>query len=300
MVDKNHCSFSKENAMGQLRDRMEEDLKLGGYSPSTRKIYLLYSRLFSKYHMRSPAEMGEKEIREYLLHLVEERGVSRETYRQVRAALTFLYAVTLRRAVEVAHLPVRRKQHRLPVVLSGTEVSTLLEAITSLKYQSVIMAIYAGGLRISEACKLRPEEIDSKRMVIHVRAGKGGRDRYTVLSTRLLVSLRAYWRACCPTGDWLFPGQDVEKHVCPETVRTVFKKALASSGIKKDVTPHTLRHCFATHLIEIGTDVTVIQALLGHGSIRATEVYTHISLDLIARTPSPLDILDTPAASVMG
>ena len=163
--------------MGQLRDRMEVDLRLAGYSPSTRKIYLSYAKLFTKYHMRSPADMGEDEIRQYLLHMVEQKKISRETYRQIRAALTFLYTITLKRQTEVEHLPVQRKKVKLPVVLSGTEVQALLDAIRSPKYRAIVMAQYAGGLRISEACRLRPEDIDSKRMVIDVRAGKGGRDR---------------------------------------------------------------------------------------------------------------------------
>lgn len=285
--------------MGQLRDRMETDLKLGGYSPSTRKIYLLYARLFAKHHMRSPAEMGEAEIRRYLLYMVEEKKISRETYRQIRAALIFLYTVTLKRQTEVEHLPVRRKKVKLPVVLSGTEIKTLLDAIRVDKYRAIVMAQYAGGLRISEACRLRAEDIDSKRMVIHIRAGKGGRDRYTVLSDRFLTYLRGYWRTHRPT-EWLFVGKTVVGHACPNTVRNVFHAAVASTGISKKITPHVLRHCFATHLMESGVDIAVIQALLGHGSLRATEVYTHVSVEHIGRVKSPLDLLGTPAAKPLG
>jgi site-specific recombinase XerD len=278
---------------------MEADLRLAGYSPSTRKIYLLYARLYTKHFMRPPEKMGEDEVRAYLLHLIEERRVSRQTVRQVRAALTFLYTTTLRRAVEVACLPVMRRRCRLPEVLSGTEVSALLSAVSSPKYRAILMVLYAAGLRISEACRLRPEDIDSKRMVLHVRAGKGGRDRYTMLSARLLRHLREYWRAFRPR-EWLFTGHTVAGHASPNTVRKVFKQALTQSGIRKQVTPHVLRHSFATHLLECGTDVTVLQALLGHGSLSATAVYTHISLDHIGRTKSPLDVLDTPAAAVLG
>ncbi len=285
--------------MGQLRDRMEADLRLAGYSPSTRKIYLGYARLFAKYHMRSPAEMGEDQIRQYLLHMVEEKKISRETYRQIRAALIFLYTITLKRETEVDHLPVRRKKVKLPVVLSGTEVQALLDAVHGPKYRAIIMAQYAGGLRISEACRLRPEDIDSKRMVIHVRAGKGGRDRYTVLSARFLGYLRDYYRKLRPDG-WLFPGRTDAGHASPETSRRVFHAAVASAGISKTITLHVLRHCFATHLLESGVDIAVIQALLGHGSLRATEVYTHISVEHIGRVKSPLDLLGTPAAKPLG
>lgn len=285
--------------MGQLRDRMQVDLKLAGYSPSTQKIYLLYARLFAKYHMRSPDEMGEEQIRQYLLHMVEEKKISRETYRQIRAALIFLYTVTLRRQTEVEHLPVRRKKVKLPVVLSGTEVKALLDAIRVAKYRAIVMAQYAGGLRISEACRLRPEDIDSKRMVIHVRAGKGGRDRYTVLSTRFLAFLRDYFRNHRPDG-WLFPGQTAAGHASAETTRRVFHAAVATASISKKITPHVLRHCFATHLMETGVDIAVIQALLGHASLRATEVYTHVSVEHIGRVKSPLDLLGTPAAKKLG
>jgi site-specific recombinase XerD len=278
---------------------MEVDLRLAGYSPSIRKIYLGYARLFTKHHMRSPAEMGEEEIRKYLLHMVEEKKISRETYRQIRSALIFLYTVTLKRPTEVDHLPVRRSKVKLPVILSGTEVQKLLDAVHSPKYRAIVMAQYAGGLRISEACRLRPEDIDSKRMVIHIRAGKGGRDRYTVLSVRFLAFLRDYFRKHRPDG-WLFPGQTTEGHAWPNTSRLVFHAAVAEAGISKTITPHALRHCFATHLLERGVDIKVIQTLLGHGSLRATEVYTHISVEHIGRVKSPLDLLGTPAARPLG
>lgn len=286
--------------MGQLRERMETDLKLAGYSPSTRKIYLLYANLFTRHHRRSPAEMGEREVRQYLLYLVEERRVSRQTMRQVRAALTFLYSVTLHRQVEVAYLPAMRQQRRLPQVLGGSEVRALFAAVESPKYRAILMTMYAAGLRISETCRLRPEDIDSKRMVIFIRAGKGGRDRYTILSPRLLRELRDYYRLHRPPNGWLFPGHTAAGHASPNTVRKVFQLALAASGIVKPVTPHVLRHSFATHLLESGVDVTVVQTLLGHGSLKATEVYTHLSLEHLRRTVSPFDLLDTPRARLLG
>jgi integrase/recombinase XerD len=285
--------------VGQLRDRMEEDLKLGGYSASTRKIYLLYARQFAGFHRRSPAEMSEPEIRQYLLHLIEERQVSRQTFRQVRAGLKFLYSVTLRRPVEVEHLAIPRRHKRLPEILSGTEVEALLAATRSLKYRGILMSMYAAGLRVSEACCLRPEDIDARRRLILVHAAKGGRDRYTLLSERLLVFLRDYWRRARPQ-QWLFPGQTRAGHTSPATVRRVFRQALATSGSTKQLTSHALRHSFATHLIESGVDVTVVQMLLGHASLRTTEVYTHISLEYLGSTRSPLDLLGTPAAAVLG
>jgi site-specific recombinase XerD len=250
--------------------------------------------------MRSPAEMAADEVRQFLLHLVEERKVSRETLRQVRSALRFLYAVTLNRPVEILWLPSPRRQRPLPVVLSGTEVSALLDVIRSPKYRGILMTMYAGGLRISEACRLRPGDIDSKRGVLHVRDGKGGVDRSTVLSDRLLSYLRGYWRQARPTGEWLFPGRTAAGHAGVESVREVFRKAVAAVGITKALTPHNLRHSFATHLMECGVDVMVIKALLGHRSLSATQVYTHVSTEHIARTRSPLDVLGTPAGAVLG
>jgi site-specific recombinase XerD len=278
---------------------MEADLTLAGYTPATREQYLLYARLYTKHFMRPPDEMGEQEVRSYLLHLVEERRLSRTTVRVARSALKFLYEKTLHRPIEVEHLPVMRRLHRLPEVLSGTEVSTLLAAITNPKYRAIIMALYAGGLRVSEGCRLRPEDIDSKRMLIHVRAGKGNRDRYTVLSTRLLEHLRDYFRIFRPK-EWLFPGRTAAGHVSRKSVQRVLHHALAGTGINKRVSPHTLRHSFATHLLECGNDVTVIRAVLGHGSLRATEVYTHVSLEHIGRVRSPLDLLGTEEATVLG
>ncbi len=284
--------------MGQLRDRMEADLRLGGYSPSTIKIYLLYAGQFAKHFGRSPAKMGDNEIRTFLLHLVEVRRVSSETYRQARAALKFLYQVTLKQPVEVAHLPTRRHPRRLPLILSGTEVALLLGVVRNQKYRTIFMAMYGAGLRNFEACRLRPEQIDAKRRLLRIR-GKGQRDRYTMLPDRLLQELRAYYRRHRPDG-WLFPGRRWQEPLTTDAVRFVFKRALKDAGIRKDVTPHVLRHSFATHLLETGTDVTVVQALLGHGSLRATAAYSHVRVEHAERLRSPLDLLGTRTGRVLG
>lgn len=286
--------------MGQLRDRMETDLKIAGYSACTARIYRLYVTQFVRHFWRSPETMGAEEVRQFLLDMIERRKVSHSTIRQARAALKFLYTVTLNRAIEVEWLPAPRRQRPLPVILSGTEVQTLFDRICSIKYRTIMMAMYGAGLRIAEACHLRPEHVDSKRMVIHVREGKGGLDRYTVLSTRLLAALREYWRAVRPQSAWIFPARSLEKPVATESVRKVFHLAVAAAGIHKAVTPHSLRHSFATHLLECGTDVMVIRALLGHASVRTTQVYTHVRPELVARTQSPLDLLGTPRAQILG
>jgi site-specific recombinase XerD len=276
--------------MGALHDRMKEDLILSGYSSSTTKIYLLYARQFAKHFMRSPSQMGEKEVRTFLLHQLQERGISHSTHRQSRSALQFLYRVTLHRPYEAAHIPAQRTNHPLPVVLSQDEVGLFLQSILSVTCRAVAMTIYASGLRISEACRLQIKDIDSQRMLIHIRNSKGKKDRYTMLSGRLLTFLRTYWKIERPPV-YLFPGKTREGHLLPQTVRVVFQKARKESGLKKRVTPHILRHCFATHLLESGVDVTVIKALLGHKSIRTTEIYTHVSSDHLAGVKSPLDLL---------
>lgn len=287
--------------MRSLRDRMAMDLEIAGYSPSTRKIYLIHARRFANHFGLSPADLGQNHIREFLFHLIENHDASRGTVRQVRAALRFLYSVTLNRPTEIDWLPPARHQKTLPVILSGTEVAALLAAVRHVMYRTILMAMYAGGLRITETCRLLPEDIDSRRMLIHVRCGKGGVDRYTILSRRLLIQLRDYWSLHRPhVGGYLFPGHTRLRHVSPQTVRKVFRQALTDAGITKDVTPHVLRHCFATHLLESGHDVSLVQALLGHRSMQSTQRYVHVTADYVATTSSPLDILGTARAAVLG
>jgi len=187
----------------------------------------------------------------------------------------------------------------VPEVLSGVEVEQLLGLIRKPKYRAIVMAMYGGGLRVSEACSLRPEQIDSKRMVIRLR-GKGDKERYTLLSERLLAYLREYWRAERPEGGWLFPGRGMQGHISRKTVGEVLGKVVRKAGFKKRVTTHTLRHSYATHLQELGTPLTVIQTLLGHSQLRATETYLHTSREVLSRTKSPLDVLGTPAAKILG
>jgi len=275
--------------MGQLRDKMKADLKLRRYRPGTVDNYLWCARKFVAFHRRPPAEMGEAEIRQYLLHLVEEKQIGPAGHKMHVAALKFLYGVTLGRPEEAVRVPWPKVPVKLPDILDGSEVERLFEAVESIQHRAIVMTAYGAGLRISEACALRVGDIDSKRGVIHVRDGKRGRDRFVMLSPRLLGCLRQYWRAVRPKGPELFPGGAARGVVSPKTVRAALRKAVAKAGITKRVTPHVLRHCFATHLLERGTDLRVIQVLLGHGSIRTTARYTQVSTRHIARTRSPLD-----------
>jgi site-specific recombinase XerD len=281
--------------MGWLREQYENDLKLRNFSPSTRRIYPMHVARFAAHFGRSPAELGEADVKEFLLHLIEVEMVSHATYRQCWAAIKFLFVVTLKRSWVVNRMPFPRRARTLPVVLSRDEVLRLLESVRSLKHRAILTVAYSAGLRITEACRLRVEDIDSKRMTIHVRNGKGDRARFTILSQRTLDCLREYWRFVRPR-EWLFPGQMPDGPLSATSVRSSLKEAALQLGILKVVTPHTLRHSFATHLLEAGTDLVVIQALLGHRSIRATSIYTHVSAAHIGKTRSPLDDPIPPAA----
>jgi site-specific recombinase XerD len=278
---------------------MVQDLRLSGYSSSTRRIYLHYAKSFAQYFRRSPEILGEREVRRYLLHLLDERQLSHDTYRQAHSALKFLYSVTLKRPFDLPCVPRKRRPRPLPDVLSGREVQRLFENFRSPKYRVAAMTLYGAGLRVSEACRLRARDIDSRRMLIHVRLGKGRKDRFVTLSKRLLDTLRVYWRVHQPE-DYLLPGKGLDGHVSPESVRTAVRRAAIDAGLRKRVTPHLLRHSYATHLLETGTDVAVIRALLGHQDIQATTRYTKISTRMIARVRVPLDLLEKPEGRVLG
>jgi site-specific recombinase XerD len=280
--------------MGQLRDQMDGDLRLKGYRPVTRYHYLRCVRAFAAHHGRSPAALGEAEIRTFLLHLIHEQKAQPATVRMYVAALKFLYATTLRRPEVVARIPWPRVPEKLPDILTPAELLQLFQAVRSLKHRVVLMIAYGAGLRISEVCSLQVGDIDSQRMVIHVRDGKGGKDRYVMLGERLLAVLREYCRLAKPRRPFLFPGTKGACHLHPGTVQRMLQTVVTTCGFSKRVTPHVLRHCFATHLLEAGTDVRTIQQLLGHASIRTTARYTQISTRQIGQTRSPLDRLDFP------
>jgi integrase/recombinase XerD len=277
--------------MGQLRDRMEQDLKLKRVSPATIRNYLLYCRKFAAFFMRSPEELGAAEVRAFLLHQIEVEQLAYASYRQVYAALKFLYSVTLGRPSEVSRIPFPKRQpDRLPKVLTSTELTAFFAAFRKAKYRALFMTCYAAGLRLGEACHLRVEDVDSQRMVLRVRAGKGGRERLSLLSPRLLEVLRTYWRLAKPSI-WLFPGATPARPVALDTARTVFHRARVEAGLALGYSPHSLRHSFATHLLDAGTDLVLIQHLLGHRSIKTTSQYIHVSLPRLQQTPSPLDRL---------
>jgi integrase/recombinase XerD len=277
--------------MGALHNRMEGDLLLRGAANTTRVEYLRCSRHLAAYYRRSPAELSADEVRAYLLHLTSELGYSPANLKIHVAALKFLYTITLNRPEVVARIPYPKVPHTLLDIPSPGEVAKVLGAVRSPHYRMILLCAYGAGLRVTEACNLCIGDIDSTRMVIHVRAGKGGRDRYAMLSPVLLDSLRQYYRTARPAKPYLFPGAVAGQAVRPEGVQTAVRMALGRSGVAKRITPHTLRHAFATHALEAGTDLRVIQVLLGHATIRTTTRYVHVSTRLIAATRSPLDAI---------
>jgi len=274
--------------MSTLREQMLADMQLKGLTPKTQKIYLREVRNYAKYFDKSPEELGEKELREYLLHLLNERKLAKGTYRFYYQALKFLYKNTLKREDFVEKIRCPQGKKKLPVVLDLTEVKTLLSVMENLKHRAILMITYSAGLRISETARLKVTDIDSKRMMVRVQQGKGGKDRYTILSKTALECLRQYWRQYHPK-DWLFEGQTEGTHVCHSSIYQIFVEAKERAGITKPVSPHTLRHSFATHLIEAGTSLHHVQLLLGHRSPTTTTVYLHVSKMNLAQVSSPLD-----------
>jgi integrase/recombinase XerD len=286
--------------MTNSRDLIESfdgDMLLRGYRPRTMLAYGRCVRNYLAHRPKNPGGFSETHAKRFLLFLIRDREASPAEHKMHAAALKCFYEYTLSRPEVAAAIPIPKVPQSLPDVLSGTEVDTLLAAVQPLKHRVVIVITYAAGLRIEEACALSATDIDSKRMVIHVHLGKGGKDRYVMLSERLLFALREYWRLERPGLGFLFPGDSKGTHVHQETVRGSLRKAVLSCGLAKRVTPHVLRHCFGTHLLENGTSLRIIQALLGHASIRTTVRYTRVSRELVARTESPFDVLGTEAGN---
>ena len=277
--------------MTPLRQRMLEDMQLRRLSPHTVEAYLRAVSQLAKFYNRSPDRISKEEVRAFLVDLVK-RKKSASTYNQVRCALIFFYRVTLGREFALARILCQRTGKKLPTVLSQTEVVEFFRAAWSLKYRTLFMTAYAAGLRVSEVINLEVKDIDSKRMVLHVHSGKGQKDRVVMLSEKLLPVLREYWQTYRPTGKMFYPGQDRQRALDRKDVLLTCRRMARRAGIAKRVTPHTLRHSFATHLLEAGTDIRTIQMLLGHRSLRTTAMYTLVSPARLAAAKSPLDLLD--------
>jgi len=276
--------------MGKLHDRMDRELRIRGYAENTRKSYIGNMRCFVRFFMRPPDELTAEDVKQYQLFLTKDKRVSWSTFNVHVCAIRFFYREVLRVEWDVKQIPYQRSGRRLPVVLSCEEVRALLDTTTNLKHRALLMILYSAGLRPSEAIHLQLADIDSGRMMIRVDQGKGRKDRYVMLSEKLLVTLRRYWREYQPAL-WLFPGQDPSCPLTRGSLEKLFTRAKKKAGIQKPVTPHSLRHSFATHLLERGVNIRVIQRLLGHRSLRSTEIYTHVAESYVRDTRSPLDDL---------
>jgi site-specific recombinase XerD len=276
--------------MSTLREQMAADLQLRGITPRTQKKYLREVGNLAKYYHKSPQDLGEQEVKDYLVHLLNDKGLSVGTYRNYAAGIKFLYTTTLNRPEVVDKIKYPKSTHKLPEVFDLSEVKALLSVTENLKHRAILTITYSAGLRVSEAARLRVTDIDSKRMMVRVQQGKGRKDRYSILSKTTLECLREYYRQYRPT-EWLFEGQSADTHIGYTSIRNIFMEAKERAGIRKPASPHTLRHSFATHLIEAGTSLHHVQLLLGHRSPTTTTVYLHVSRMSLAQVTSPLDTI---------
>ena len=277
--------------MGKLRERMVRDMELRGLSEQTKKKYLEGVEGLARYYNQRPDQIDQEKIRAYLQYLREERGLAWSSVNVAGSGLRFLYRYTLGRRDFAAEIPWRKRDFRLPHVLSREELRRLFGRVENLKHRTLLMTAYGGGLRRSEVVALKVTDIDSHRMMTRIEQGKGRKDRYTILSPRMLAQLRLYWREYRPTL-WLFPGQDGHGHLNPGTASHLFTDAKRWAEIHKPGSLHLLRHSFATHMLEAGVDVRTIQVLMGHRSLRTTARYLHVTRKVIAANQSPLDLLD--------
>ncbi len=283
--------------MTPLRQRMLEDLQVRNLSPLTQRAYLEQVSRFARHFGQSPARLGPEEIRAYQVYLTTEKQLAPASIVVAVAALRFLYTVTLQKPWSVkAVIPAPKMPKTLPVVLSPAEVVRFLESVKIPRQRVILTTCYAAGLRISEAVHLTIPAIDSQRMVLRIAQGKGQKDRYVMLSPTLLEILREWWRVRRPQH-WLFPGDRPGRPLTTHAVERACQQAHRRSGIPKSITPHSLRHAFAVHLLEAGTDIRTIQLLLGHRSLATTARYLAIATTQVCATPSPLDLLPRPGAS---
>ena len=283
--------------MTSLRRRMTEDMQVRNLSSHTQATYVQQVALFARHFNKSPEILGPEEIRSYQVHLTNEKKLAPSSILIAVAALRFLYKVTLHKDWRLEEIiPAPKKPQKLPIVLSPEEVLQFLGCVRSVKHRTILTICYAAGLRISEAVGLKVTDIDSQRMVIRVEQGKGQKDRYVMLSPKLLETLRDWWRVDKPQG-WLFPGDLVGRHIGRHTVERACQKAHRLCRISKPITPHSMRHAFASHLLESGTDVRTIQLLLGHRSLATTANYLRVATTKVCSTASPLDVLQHPVST---
>ena len=280
--------------MTPLRKRMIDDMQLRGLAPATQRQYIAHVAHFARYFGRSPDQLDGEAVRQYQLYLLHERKLSPEGVNQCVSALQFFYLTTLEMPWTSEYFPRARRPYKLPIVLSQEEVLAFFDHIPSIKYRAALMVCYGAGLRVSEAVALKISDIDSQRRLLRIEQGKGHKDRYAMLSPRLLDVLRRYWRTIRPRH-YLFPSWRQDHHLSAKSLQIACREAALRAGIVKRVTVHTLRHSFASHLLENGTDIRIIQVLLGHSRIDTTARYAAVSPQVVAATVSPLDALDRPS-----
>lgn len=278
--------------MGKLRDKMERDLTINGYSQLTIKQYLMHVKNLAGYFNHSPELLSIDDINRYQEYVLIEREMSWSYYNQCVCAIRFFYKFTLRRSWVIEFIPYHRKPRKLPDILSKEELYRLFCVVDSVRNKTILYALYSAGLRVSELTHLKVNDIDSDRMMIRVQEGKGKKDRYVMLSPVFLDILKVYWKSCRikPTK-YLFPGMKKDKPLHPRSVNLFLKQYVDKAEITKKITCHSFRHAFATHLLEDGVNIRIIQVLLGHSSIRSTEIYTRVSNTHIQTFSSPLDSL---------
>lgn len=278
--------------MTELRRRMDDDMLARGLADRTRESYLWAVTGLARFYHRSPDQISDVEIQAYLVHLLRDRQRSWSTCNIVLNGLRFFYHTTLKRDRTTFTIPAPRHSGKLPVVLSRDEVQRLITAAPNLRQRTMLLTTYAAGLRLTEVLHLQVQDIDSARLTIRVVQGKGGKDRYTVLSAHLLEALRAYWRVARPRS-WLFPARgEPLRPLDPSSLQKAYQRAKQRAGITKPGGVHTLRHCFATHLLEAGVDLHTIQRLLGHGHLTTTTRYFQLTRHTQVAPGSPLDLLD--------
>lgn len=283
--------------MTPLRRRMFEDMQVLNFSATTQRSYIHYIADFAKHYNLSPERLGLDEIHNYRLHLLQEKQLSPQSVNCFVAAAKFLYQKVLEMPWADEAFPYAKVGDKLPCVLSAEEVERFFQAVGLIKHRAVLMLCYGSGLRISEACGLQVSDIDSERMLIRIQQGKGAKDRFSVLSNRMLTVLRQYWKIQQPVK-WLFPTTRPDEHIHPAAIQKICRDAARIAGIAKRVTPHLLRHSFATHLLENGVDTRVIQVLLGHSRISTTARYTAVTPRSLGVIESPLDAM--PAKKKVG
>ena len=283
--------------MGELKERMKKDMELRNFSERTIKSYLGWMKNYTLHYGKSPEKLGHDDIRSYLYYLLKGKNAAQSTMNQAYSALNFFYVKTLGRPWNGDKIPRSKVPKKLPSVLSKEEVQLIFSATKNLKHRAILMTIYSGGLRLSEATHLKVTDLDSQRMMIKVR-GKGNKERYTLLGEKALEILRSYWTVYHPT-DYLFPSKKPDQPQDASTLQKAFKNSLQLSGINKKASVHTLRHSFATHLLEAGTDLFYIQRLMGHTTAKTTSIYLHVTRKDLTKVRSPIDLLEDPDKPIL-